>query len=109
MQLNMWPHNIAVTGAIVFLKFKNLNFLKIYFLTWSWFDPRYFVTPIFHFHQLRKVFKFNLLKIEIVQPGFEPRTFGMAAMVADHKATVDMCEMRVSMSRMVAPHKHSFV
>jgi hypothetical protein len=48
------------------------------------------VTPIFHFHQLRKLFKFNLTKIELVRPSFEPRTFGMAEWVAEHKATVDM-------------------
>ncbi len=63
------------------------------------------VTPIFHFHQLRKLFKFNLSKIELVRPSFERRTYGMAARVADHKATVDMYEMRESMSLMVAPHK----
>ncbi len=61
------------------------------------------VTPIFHFHQLRKLFKFYLSKIELVRPSFEPRNFGMAARVADHNATVDMCEMRESMTRMVAP------
>ena len=66
------------------------------------------VTPIFHFHQLRKLFKFNLSKSELVRPSFKPRTLGMAARVADHKATVDI-EMRESMSRMVAPQKHSFM
>jgi hypothetical protein len=61
-----------------------------------------------HGHVLQ-LFKFNISKFEIVRPSFEPETFGMAARVADHKATVDMCEMRESMSRMVAPHKHSFM
>ncbi len=65
--------------------------------------------PIFHFHQLRKLFKLNLPKIELVRPSIEPWTFGMAARIADHKATVDMFRMRESMSRMVAPNKHSFM
>jgi hypothetical protein len=61
-------------------------------------------------------FKCNLSKIDIVflsdfdrGPRFERRSFGMAARVANHKTTVDMIELRESMSRMAAPLKHSFM
>jgi hypothetical protein len=39
-------------------------------------------------------------------PSFEPRSFGMAARVANHKATDAMNGSRESMNCMVAPHKH---
>ncbi len=60
-----------------------------------------------------EAFKFNWSKSHLVflsdfdrRPSFDPRSFGMAARVANHKATVDMKALRESTNCMVAPHKH---
>ncbi len=74
---------------------------------------RYQFTTDLQLPSTLEAFKFNLTKIDLVflsdfdrGPSFEPRSFGMVARVANHKAIVEMNELRESMNCMEAPHKH---
>jgi hypothetical protein len=82
MKCNMWPHDIEVTDAVVFIKFQNSIIMKYLFRLVVPQENDIAVTeaiPILKFQN------FNFFEIHFsTWPRFEPRSFDISARNADH-------------------------